>query len=1013
MNKKVLTLCAGFLLAGGLTVPAFAESFAEVATNAVNLENQYYYVYVNAGTDISNDDTNTNGSGILDAKDSQGWVSVANASKSSMWMVKKTTGLNGTVGYQLINVSTGKALSVTTNGVTYDSFNGDAVGLWFAEGIGYNGSSTNPATTGATDGTGVWRYNLQPVAPVTYNKSQLEDILDGKFGIQIGYQEDTDKDGDIEDNEWYEYASYEGGNAFEGDLYVGAGNTTDGFAIYKDAKLTQRVVLTKSKWEEVSSALSEGYRFDVLSKKEYDAEVDKNANSNILADKFLFSVPSTVKGDPIEVVAVESDGTKHELVVSVVNKADGTKVNRLTVNTDNTATYAEYTLAASNEAANTYVKFGASNAVNTQDFIGKLWNVYKNGRILSPDYGLTGDKEWLLASEINEKGTEGLWMWDEDANCFRNRESGKTFTPSGWRYTDTDYTYTSGTDEYTIVAQGNPAPDGTTDGYLASLTDDQLKQKAFWIGIPRVANNETDTVYLTKEANGVLSFSTDKADAVEFRFTREAFDKAGDYMEAQLRGAYSAWKANSTTEWEPKTDIVKLYQYNVEEASTEDVLYYDQQNNQYMLIDEDDVKNYKAEKYVFKEKGENLYNILLNVTATYKEVNNNKYYEVDDKAFGYIDATTGKAVNERAAKLYSAHNTARLVKSDAAYNNVENDLFVIVDADAQQYRGDFSNTGVLDTIKIFRNDDNSYVLYEKGALLMAEDGKTALEGFLGMENIYDPEYADMHAAMLADTAIHANTFRPQYMLAVDADIVPAGKWCEEHQSSTCAHAVPTDGYVTGRYLVNLVDSAKAATKAGVKFADNKFVHEYYVDQKTPYYRLGFVQAKHIGDSLIIASTNDTIDLKNTSIDKVCTFAFRYVDAEREAFTIETLYNYELDADGDIDHDKDQCGYIKYHNGIPVVTPQPAEAWVFNLEETSDTPTANETIESAAEATISVVATDGAVIVKGAVGKNVIVSTILGKVVANEVLNSDNETIAAPVGIVVVSVDGESFKVAVK
>ena len=29
------------------------------------------------------------------------------------------------------------------------------------------------------------------------------------------------------------------------------------------------------------------------------------------------------------------------------------------------------------------------------------------------------------------------------------------------------------------------------------------------------------------------------------------------------------------------------------------------------------------------------------------------------------------------------------------------------------------------------------------------------------------------------------------------------------------------------------------------------------------------------------------------------------------------------------------------------------------------------------------------------------------------MNSDNETIAAPAGIVVVSVDGESFKVAVK
>ena len=47
------------------------------------------------------------------------------------------------------------------------------------------------------------------------------------------------------------------------------------------------------------------------------------------------------------------------------------------------------------------------------------------------------------------------------------------------------------------------------------------------------------------------------------------------------------------------------------------------------------------------------------------------------------------------------------------------------------------------------------------------------------------------------------------------------------------------------------------------------------------------------------------------------------------------------------------------------------------------------------------------------GKNVIVSTILGKVVANEVVSSDNATIAAPAGVVVVSVDGESFKVVVK
>ena len=73
-------------------------------------------------------------------------------------------------------------------------------------------------------------------------------------------------------------------------------------------------------------------------------------------------------------------------------------------------------------------------------------------------------------------------------------------------------------------------------------------------------------------------------------------------------------------------------------------------------------------------------------------------------------------------------------------------------------------------------------------------------------------------------------------------------------------------------------------------------------------------------------------------------------------------------------------------------------------------TANEEISTSC---VVVAGVDGAVVVKGAEGKNVIVSTILGKVVAYEVVSSDNATIAAPAGIVVVSVDGESFKLVVK
>ena len=77
----------------------------------------------------------------------------------------------------------------------------------------------------------------------------------------------------------------------------------------------------------------------------------------------------------------------------------------------------------------------------------------------------------------------------------------------------------------------------------------------------------------------------------------------------------------------------------------------------------------------------------------------------------------------------------------------------------------------------------------------------------------------------------------------------------------------------------------------------------------------------------------------------------------------------------------------------------------------EAPTANEGVSAT---DVKVIAVDGAINIKNAAGKNVVVSTILGQIVVNEVLTSDNATISVPAGIAIVSVDGEeAVKVSVR
>ena len=156
-----------------------------------------------------------------------------------------------------------------------------------------------------------------------------------------------------------------------------------------------------------------------------------------------------------------------------------------------------------------------------------------------------------------------------------------------------------------------------------------------------------------------------------------------------------------------------------------------------------------------------------------------------------------------------------------------------------------------------------------------------------------------------------------------------------------------------------------------------------------------------GDETVIAqeANNDGVE------EGLNRFKFQIIETEDD-----DAYYYIRQVDADRDGN---TMYLRNLNGKLTWTKSSAtkaERVKVAIEEVA-APTANESV-SASE--VKVIAVDGAINIKNAAGKNVVVSTILGQIVANEVLTSDNATISVPAGIAIVSVDGEeAVKVSVR
>ena len=329
-------------------------------------------------------------------------------------------------------------------------------------------------------------------------------------------------------------------------------------------------------------------------------------------------------------------------------------------------------------------------------------------------------------------------------------------------------------------------------------------------------------------------------------------------------------------------------------------------------------------------------------------------------------------------------------------------------------------------LKFYRyNNDQEYLFENYSSENKYRDGITDKEiSFLGVNNAMQfAENETRSYTMFVDTAyVRENTRMPQYLIGVRPEVVPGDTtWCNatsahHHEtladSLACDHTVIDAGFTRAMYLFNAQDSVD------VKNYDYQGKVAYGAQGYT---RLAFKDAVHAQDTLYILKPGVTTEqLKATNLKdgslfankialnnnkhKNVVFQFRLVAEDNNRFLIESESDPEMIA-------PEKGGWVKIQNGVPVIArfdtfnEAIAQAEIFDVnDDIKYDATAND--EIAVEG-VSVVAGDGQVTIMGAAGKNVTITNILGKVIASQVIASDNATIAVPAGIVAVAVEGEA------
>ncbi len=197
------------------------------------------------------------------------------------------------------------------------------------------------------------------------------------------------------------------------------------------------------------------------------------------------------------------------------------------------------------------------------------------------------------------------------------------------------------------------------------------------------------------------------------------------------------------------------------------------------------------------------------------------------------------------------------------------------------------------------------------------------------------------------------------------------------------------------FLYNTKDSASYYDPNEAAVVTNK---EYYMDATQNNVKAIFRQATLAAVDTMTTTVNGkdvTISAEASKDGKVLkglnNFKFQIVQKDEEA------------ANGYVIRSLGDGKYLYNLNGKLGFTTSKDDALVMDVT-AGQSPVANEDITTSS---ISVIAKEGAVIINGAQGKTVTISNVLGQTIANTVLSSDNATISAPAGVVVVAIEGEA------